>query len=58
MRAVAASLHQFSPGQQRFDLRRCQRVAGFYGGFAAHHVEDFVQQFFTVQVEQFLLAAF
>ena len=45
-------------GEKRFDLGGGERVAGFDGGFAGHHVENFVQEFFLVQVEQFLFAAF
>ena len=57
MRAVAGSIDQISPGQKRLDFPGGERVAGFHGGLAGHHVEDLVQQFFLVQIEQFLFAA-
>ena len=56
--AVAAAVDEMAAGQQGIDLGGGEGVAGFDGGFAGHHVEDFVQEFFLVQIEGFLLAAF
>ena len=58
MRAVAGPLDQFAPGQQRLDFCAGQRIACFDGGLARHHVENFVQQLFFMQVEQFLFTLF
>jgi len=55
--AKRASIDEIPPGQQGLDLTLRQRVPGFHRGFAGHHVEDFVEQLFIVQVEQFLFAA-
>ena len=57
MRAIAGPIDQIPPRQQRFDLALREWIAGLHRGLAGHHVEDFVQQFFLVQVEQLLLAA-
>ena len=50
------ALDQLAAGEQRLDLGGRQRVAGFDRGLAGHHVEHLVQQFFLVQVQQFLFA--
>jgi hypothetical protein len=56
--AVATSVDEMSPGQKRIDLGGRERVAGFDGGLAGHHVENFVEEFLLIQIEGFLFAAF
>src|SRR5256885_8151939 len=57
MRAIARSADQIFSRQQRLDLALRERIARFHRGLAGHHVEDLVEQFFLVKIEQFLLAA-
>ena len=55
--AIAGAIDEMSAGEERFDFAGREGVAGFDGGFAGHHVEDFVEEFFVVDVEGFAFAA-
>jgi len=55
--AVAGAIDEFAAGEQRFDLAGGERVSGFDGGFARHHVEDFVEHLLFGEVEELLFAA-
>jgi hypothetical protein len=56
--AVAGAVYQVALGEEGFDHSGGEGVAGFDGGFAGHHVEDVVEEFFLGEVEDFLFAAF
>src|SRR5258705_5408510 len=57
VRAIARALDQLPAGEQGLDFGGGQGVAGLHRGLAGHHVEDLVEEFLLVQVEQLLLAA-